>query len=161
MRSKFPRVPEVPGFKVNQGDILTTVGFHRPIDDEAARAGMIRMHVGWGGGLIRDDGGSSYEYVKGAQNPTWTWPSTFGGYELYEVLRAQGAPFALQRPPEEHGVLWAIHTLLLAIAEVFLPGSSRFLDVTLLTALAAICFCVAAVQISKRPRPKRRTDALV
>eukprot|EP00966_Prymnesium_polylepis_P249549 5769529-Prymnesium_polylepis.1 len=47
VRVKLPRAPDLPNVRVDKGDVLTVVAFHRPINNVAARAGMIRMHSGF------------------------------------------------------------------------------------------------------------------
>jgi hypothetical protein len=141
---KLPRSPMLPNFHVDKGDVLTVVAFHHPINDKAARAGMVRMHSVFGGALVRDDGGTSYDYMKGAQDPSWTWIGFFGGFEMYEVFRAQGGPFAPQRQAEKHGMLWKLHANLMALSEILVEGSSVIVDMALFIVSVALCGCCTA-----------------
>eukprot|EP00966_Prymnesium_polylepis_P273389 6316005-Prymnesium_polylepis.3 len=63
---------------------------------------------------------------------------------MFEILRAQGAPFAPPREFVPSGSLWDIHAGIMFVAELTLPGSSFVLDVALLGACAVFVYCIAA-----------------
>lgn len=80
------------GFRVFQGDVFTLVCFHSPRDSKFV-GGDIPMHDGFGGYFIREDGKSSFDYAKGAQDPSWTWYSGLGGHSVASIFEHGGAPF--------------------------------------------------------------------
>jgi len=146
---EFPRVPLLPNFRVNKGDVLTLVTFHAPRSAHAAKAGTTRMHSVFITHWIRDDKASTYEYIKGAQDPSWTWKSAVGGWYLYQVLYAKGGPFGPQNPTESTSTLANVHAVILTASEVFFPGSSPFVNAGLVVALLGLVACIA-MSMAKR-----------